>query len=165
VLLNTNNGTREPAYFDTVFGILQILTGRETIDSAFFAEDWFRANARWIGLVLAVVWIGMALWSLRWIRLWQRDPARRPHGWRRIAAILVPALLDLTMLYFIFLWLPGYVETPVRDVVVRAPDLGISILIVVGLALGWGVTRTVIYIWLLFLKNRSARPTTQVAAA
>jgi hypothetical protein len=94
----------------------------------------------------------MALWSLWRLRQWWRNPDRRPQHLLRIAAaILIPALLDLGIIYLIFVFLPDYTESPLQTVMVFAPDLAIEIYIMLALAAGWGLVRTLLYIWLLVL--------------
>ena len=152
VLMNANNNAHESLYWNTVFGILQILSGVNELESVSASEDWLTQNYRWIGVLLVSLWIVMALWALRRLGQWWRDPARRPRHPLRIAgAILIPALLDVGMLYFILMIAPDVAAAPLSTVMAFAPDLRLQIYVLLFLIGVWGLVRTLMYIWLLVL--------------
>lgn len=65
-------------------------------------------------------------------------------GRRRLAWLVLPALFDLSLLGFIWLYLPRTFETPVLAIIRNDPDIGVVIVVGTAVALLWGLTRTVL---------------------
>jgi hypothetical protein len=64
-----------------------------------------------------------------------------------VAVIVLPLLLDLIIVVLWLVILPTMNETPLQTIIVGAPDLGLLIILIALLALGWGALRTGLFVW------------------
>jgi CubicO group peptidase (beta-lactamase class C family) len=103
------------------------------------SEDLLTHYGTAIALTLVAAQIALLIQSIAAVRH-RRQLTRR----RRLIAIVVPLLFDLSLLAFIWLYLPTSFEAPVNAIVRSAPDVGLLILAATALALLWGAPRTVL---------------------
>lgn len=156
VLTNANDAPHESLYWNSIFGILQILSGVDNLESISASEDWLIQNSLWIGILLVIVWIAMALLKLRQLRKWWRDPSRQPRPIPGIiTAVVIPVLLDLGLIYFILFILPDLGRAPLGTLMAFSLDMRVNIYILLTMAGIWGLLRSMLYIWLLVLHRSS----------
>jgi hypothetical protein len=89
---------------------------------------------------LLLVW--MVRMTLAW-RRWQRQPAQRPHGWRRVGAVGLPLLLALGWALLLLIGIPQLFY-PLSVLCINVPDFGYTVLVSGALALGWSVVWTLL---------------------
>jgi CubicO group peptidase (beta-lactamase class C family) len=104
------------------------------------------------GLLAAILILlgGGALWSLRWLRRWRRDGPGGGQGKRALRAVLVPAAIDLALaLYVLAVFLPQNAVT-VPIALYFVPDVGLLLIGILVMTLGWGLLRTVLMLRAVF---------------
>lgn len=83
--------------------------------------------------VLLVVWL--ARMAFAW-RRWQRQPAQRPRGWRRVGAVGLPLVLPLVWGLLLLVGIPQALY-PLAVLQINVPDLGYTALVSGVLAVLW----------------------------
>ena len=150
LLMNGNNGLDNARIEHITTGVTSLVVGNKP--SPFMASNTVRPSLLlWILLVSAVQLLGL-IRSFVVLRRWQREPARRPRGWLRVGVRIVPPLvLNLLWALLLLVGLPtvGVLGAPLRALPIFAPDLGYALLLSSGLALGWGLIRPVLVLWVI----------------
>jgi hypothetical protein len=110
-------------------------------------------------MALAVVEVCGIGWSALVLRRWWQQPARRPNaGWRSTLRHLALPLVLHTLLAALFLVvLPRLYQAPMSFIRSHDPDVGYAALVTGGLALGWGIVRTVFVLALLWWQGPDRR--------
>jgi CubicO group peptidase (beta-lactamase class C family) len=123
--------------------IAQILLGKEP-SPLFAREDLLLQNAK---LLLAGAVILMALgipWGGRRIRRWWHDPASAPRGRSGLVRhVVLPLIVDLGVTALA--WWFVLDRSPTKDIALilsLAPDIGLSLIVIAVLGVGWGLLRT-----------------------
>jgi CubicO group peptidase (beta-lactamase class C family) len=166
LLMNTQavglNGPRQEQIKD---GVYRLLLGQQPVMGAPH-NITVVVGLGLITLVTAVLVLRMVR-SLVLLRRWRARPERRPRGWLRVGwHVAVPLVSE--MLWVLFL--VGVVQVaagsrssrPLRFMLEHVPDLGWMIVVSATLALGWGVLRTLLAIWVVRMPRapqHRARPT------
>jgi hypothetical protein len=110
-----------------------------------------------IVLGLALVQLGVMAWSLRTIRRWTREPARRPQGVVAVLwHVLVPLLFHLLLALIFLMGLPLLMNLPLSLLVENTPDLGTVAIVSGVIGLGWGIVRTILTVQLLRTRGQSS---------
>jgi CubicO group peptidase (beta-lactamase class C family) len=103
-------------------------------------EDWLTQNLRPLSLIIILLLLAsgiVAIWRLRHPAFSRRD------GWMFIAL----ALIDLALAgYLLFIRLPD-AKSSVPLTLRFQPDLGLMLLIILVLTLGWGLIRSLWAVW------------------
>jgi hypothetical protein len=86
-------------------------------------------------LVGEIIWLA---WSWSRLRLWRRQPDRRPHGLRAALWRGVPLLIELALA--VYLW--SLFKPSLGVALLYQPDLTVLALVICGLLVGWGSLRT-----------------------
>jgi len=86
-------------------------------------------------LVGALIWIA---WSWSLLRRWQRQPARRPRGWRAALWLGVPILIELGLAVYLL----SLLSPSLGVALLYQPDLTLLALVIAGLLVVWGGVRT-----------------------
>ncbi|MGD2078414.1 MAG: serine hydrolase domain-containing protein [Chloroflexota bacterium] len=134
LLLNTNNPTINSAFKNIAFDIALLALGQE-MQNYPLEEDWLTQNLRTLGIGLILVLLVLEWIALR--RLRGGEFGRRA-GW--LFAGL--AIMDLALAgYALFIRLPN-IESSVLQEVRYNPDLGLILVVVLLLTLGWGSLRS-----------------------
>ncbi len=143
ILMNLNDEAVPSRFTQIHLGIAQILLGGEP-GPLIVREDLLMQNAK---LLLGGVVILMALgipWAQRRIRRWRRDPASAPSGRSGLLRhVVLPLTVDLGVTAFA--WWFVFDRSPAKDIalIVRlAPDIGLSLVVIAILGVGWGLLRT-----------------------
>jgi CubicO group peptidase (beta-lactamase class C family) len=100
-------------------------------------------------VVLAILIAGVIL-SIRTLRRWRAQPDRRPRNRRQLIwHVVLPLLGNLLAGYVFMIGVPQMFGAPLEGALLIAPDLGYAILLIGLIGFGWGITRTVLAIWVL----------------
>jgi hypothetical protein len=141
------------------WGVVSLLAGKEpppVRGDVHFLRGLYIATF----VILALEIAGVIL-SIRTLRRWRAHPDRRPHGWGRVAWHVVLPLLGYLLAGYAFLVaVPQMFGTPLEGALLFAPDWGYAMLIGGAIGVGWGITWTVLAIWVL----RQPRSETATAA-
>lgn len=133
--LGPNNGS---AFSNVAFDVALLTLGLEAQHYP-PQEDWLSQNLRplGIGLILLLIISGaVAIRRLRGVNFSRRD------GWLFVAL----ALIDLALVgHLLFIRLPAATSVPLT--LRFEPDLGLLLLIILLLTLGWGLLRSLWAVW------------------
>ena len=154
ILLNMNSFNIHAGRLDIQDGVLSLLleqppsSGRDTHFMPAFVPFLTIAG------VTAVLVLGM-LRSMGTLRRWHTRPERRPQGWLGLGLhVVLPLALHLARALFLLVGRPQ-TGWSLAFILRHIPDLGWTLVLSAGLALGWGILRTVLAI--LVLRERGAR--------
>jgi len=115
-----------------------------------------------LGILLLAVTVqaaGMARTALL-LRRWHSRPEQRPLGWSAIAVrIGLPLLCNVGWGLFALVVVPTIFHVPLSFLRYIAPDFGTTLLVSGVVALGWGIMRTAVLLWM----RRAAEHRTAVA--
>jgi hypothetical protein len=166
LLMNTQafgvNGPRQEHIKD---GVYRLLLGQQLVVGAPHNMT-IVVGLGLIALVTAVLVLRMVR-SLVLLQRWGARAERRPRGWLRVGwHVVVPLVSEVLWVLFLI----GVVEVaagsrssrPVRFMLEHVPDLSWMIVVSATLALGWGMLRTILAIWVLRTPRapqQRARPT------
>jgi len=107
-------------------------------------------------LALLVQAAGMAR-TLRLLRRWRDQPDVRPQGRSALVTRLgLPLLANLGWSLFALLGVPALFGMPLSVIRYLAPDFGTTLLVSGVVALGWGIIRTAVLLWMLRAAERRA---------
>jgi len=150
VLMNANN--RWGSYLGDArlalipVGVAELLLGQPA--TVFPAS---RTPTLLLGILLLAVTVqaaGMARTALL-LRRWHSRPRLRPQGWIAVAVrIGLPLLCNLGWGLFALLGVPTLFHTPLSFIRYLAPDFGTTLLVSAVVALGWGIMRTAVLLWM-----------------
>ncbi len=153
--MNTAACAYESAFGGVAHRRALLAMGRELVPVGVY-EDIFPTNTLWIGIVRNAVWIVRLISALLTLRQWWRKPATRPRTLPQIArAVVLPAVIDVIMVVYIVLIVPVQFDAPLHTILAANPDRAILLHLMLVLAVGWGIIRTVLY--LLLIARRPAR--------
>ncbi len=160
VLLFNENSTLDKRGMDTAaFHVMGILMGYEPGSLALPTLAVPNMYPAFMGVfVLAlVIQVALTARSVHTLRRWQNQPQTRPQsGWRRGLALLLPLALNLGFAAFLlFGFLQSIMQLPLMTAVLFQPDIGILLAVLIGLAIGWGLIRTM---WAGVLLLRADEP-------
>jgi CubicO group peptidase (beta-lactamase class C family) len=150
VLMNTNDSfgrmlgdLRQPL---VPVGVAEVLLGQPA--TVFPASS---TPTLLLGILLLAVTVqaaGMARTALL-LRRWHSQPAQRPQGWIAVAVRMgLPLLCNLGWGLFTLVSVPTIFHVPLSFLRYLAPDFGTTLLVSGVVALGWGVVRTVVLLWM-----------------
>lgn len=132
--------------------VLRILHGEPPVPAVPSEEPlqqygWAVAMLFFIAELVSLVLGGRIL--LSWVR------SRRPIPQNRFAAVaILPLLLDTTVLWLGFVYVPAHFDDDLPVIIRTVPDAGLFIVPALILAATWGVARTVIVAWLWHRSRR-----------
>ncbi|RDV08604.1 class A beta-lactamase-related serine hydrolase [Arthrobacter sp. RT-1] len=150
LVINAND-TSAPSRLKAIdTNILRILHGQQPIP-AVVQEDWLQRYSWAVALGLLVAEL-LSLWLALGVLL--RSGGTYDGGGRLplLAAGLAALALDAFALWLCFIYAPARFDTGLLVIIRQFPDVGVSLVPVLGLAILWAVPRTV---WLLI---RALRP-------
>jgi CubicO group peptidase (beta-lactamase class C family) len=159
LLMNGSNGQARldiPAY-----GVMAQLVGVQAPEMpSSFTE--FTTKISLAILVILVVQIAAAGWSIIVLRRWRTNPSRRPRTLaRKIIRLGVPGLLNLLWAYVCAAVLPNVLMIPFEAL--RLMDFGVLTLLSLAIAVFWGmINKPILGIWAL---RNSSGPTTHQGAS
>jgi CubicO group peptidase (beta-lactamase class C family) len=151
VLMINGNDTSAPSRLKAIdSNVLRILHGQSPVP-AIVQEDWLQRYS-WavsLGLLLAEL---MSLWLSFRVLLGRTVPVR----WRSLLVLAASGLaLDGFALWLCFAYAPTRFDTNLAVIVRQFPDVGVTLVPVLALAVIWSVPRT---IWLLLKMWESPGP-------
>lgn len=167
VLLFNENSTLDKRGMDTAaFHVMGILLGYEPGSLAVPTLAVPNMYPAFMGIfvLMLVIQVALTARSVRTLRRWQNQPQTRPQsGWRKGLALLLPLALNLGFAAFIlFGFLQSVMQLPLMTAILFQPDVGILLALLIGLALGWGLVRTLWASVLLLRADQTAYGTALV---
>ncbi|CCQ47213.1 beta-lactamase family protein [Pseudarthrobacter siccitolerans] len=144
LVINAND-TSAPSRLKAIdTNILRILHGHSPVP-ALVQEDWLQRYSWAVALGLLVAEL-LSLWLA--LRVLLRSSGTYDGGGRlpRLASGLAALALDVFALWLCFIYAPARFDTNLLVIIRQFPDVGVSLVPVLGLAIGWAVPRTM---WLL----------------
>ena len=139
ILANANNGFKQSQFQGMIQDILGLLVGQPPVIQT---NPFERVLSIAFVVIVAIVILLLAGLVRSGTRLWrgQAMPAQRLHGW---PAVALPSILLLLVAWFFLSGMPQFFGTPLRGILLTAPDFG-YVLLAGGLAaLGWSMIRMV----------------------
>ena len=149
VLVNASHEFLVSVPIDLIgWGVISLLAGQDSLPArgdVHFLRGMYIATF----IVLAILIAGVIL-SIRTLRRWCAHPDRRPRNRRQIIwHVVLPLLGNLFAGYVFVVGLPQMLSSPIEGALLFAPDWGYAILLIGVIGFGWGITRTVLAIWVL----------------
>ena len=159
VLVNASHEFLVSVPIDLIgWGVISLLAGQDSLptrpDVHFLRGIYIAAF-----VVLAVLIIGM-ISSIRTLRRWRAQPDKRPRNRRQLIwHVVLPLLGNLLAGYLFMIGVPQMFGVPLEGALLFAPDWGYAILLIGVIGFGWGITRTVLAIWILRQPRAELVPT------
>lgn len=152
-LVINGNDTAAPSRLKAIdTNILRILYGHPPVPAVIY-EDWLQRYSWAVSLVLLLAEL-LSLWlSLRFL-LGRRPTAGRKR-WAAVVWAAVALALDAFALWLCLIYAPARFDTDLLVIIRQFPDVGVSLVPVLALAVLWPVPRTV---WLLAKAKGQHRP-------
>ncbi|MEW9874131.1 serine hydrolase domain-containing protein [Arthrobacter sp. HS15c] len=156
-LVINGNDTAAPSRLKAIdTNLLRVLHGHSPVPAVVF-EDWLQRYSWAVSFVLLLAEL-LSLWlALRFLLRGHPAPRRR---WAPLAWAAVALALDGFALWLCLIYAPARFDTHLFVIVRQFPDVGVSLVPILALAVLWPVPRTV---WLL-AKVRAPRPATHAVA-
>jgi CubicO group peptidase (beta-lactamase class C family) len=160
VLLNLNDEAAPSRFYQLHFGIAEILLGLEPPPLTQYDDLLGQYGKQLLAVTALLQLVGVA-WALRLLRRWRRHPPTesRTLGWR-IRHLVLPLALDLGVTvaaWWLVLDRARLGLTDIGVIVQLAPDVGLALILIALLGVGWGIVRTALTLGL-------GRPGTVAAA-
>jgi CubicO group peptidase (beta-lactamase class C family) len=149
VLVNASHEFLVSVPIDLIgWGVISLLAGQDSLPTrpdVHFLRGMYIATF----VTLAILIIGM-ISSIRTLRRWRAQPERRPRSRRQLIwHVVLPLLGNLLAGYVFMIGVPQMFGVPIEGALLYAPDFGYAILLIGLIGFGWGITRTVLAIWVL----------------
>ena len=142
-LVINGNDTSAPSRLRAIdANVLRILHGLPP-EPAVLEEDWLQRYSWAVALALLLAELLSLFLALAVLRR-RSAAARRP--WRPLAGAVAALALDAFVLWLCFIYAPARFDTKLPVIVYQFPDVGITLVPALALALTWPFART---IWLL----------------
>lgn len=142
-LVINGNDTAAPSRLKAIdTNVLRILHGQSPVP-AVVHEDWLQRYSWAVSLALLLAEL-LSLWLA--LRFLLRRQAPQKKLWAPVAWAAVALALDGFALWLCFLYAPARFDTSLPVIIRQFPDVGVSLVPVLALAILWPVPRTV---WLL----------------
>ncbi|MGY4542795.1 CubicO group peptidase (beta-lactamase class C family) [Arthrobacter sp. UYNi723] len=142
-LVINGNDTAAPSRLKAIdTNVLRILHGHSPVPAVVF-EDWLQRYSWAVALVLLLAEL-VSLWLA--LRFLLRRRAASPKRWVPLAWGVVALALDGFALWLCLSYAPARFDTHLFVIIRQFPDVGISLVPVLALAILWPIPRTV---WLL----------------
>ena len=143
VLVINGNDTSAPSRLKTIdTNVLRILHGQDPVPTV-VQEDWLQRYSWAVSLALLLLEL-LSLWLA--LSVLVRRPARARRRWSPLALAVGALVLDGFALWLCFVYAPAKFDTNLAVIIRQFPDVGVSLVPVLALAIVWSVPRTV---WLL----------------
>ncbi|WP_461174140.1 beta-lactamase family protein [Arthrobacter sp. Z1-9] len=147
-LVINGNDTAAPSRLKAIdTNILRILHGHSPVPAVVF-EDWLQQFSWAVSLALLLVEL-LSMWLALSVLLHGRFTAGK--RWAPVACAAAALALDAFALWLCLIYAPAKFDTDLLVIIRQFPDVGVSLVPVLGLATVWSIPRTV---WLLILMLR-----------
>lgn len=157
LVINAND-TSAPSRLKAIdTNVLRILHGQPPVP-AVVQEDWLQRYSWAVSLILLLAELASLALALSVLL---RKPAVALKRWLPWAAGAAALALDAFALWLCLVYAPARFDTHLAVIVRQFPDVGVTLVPVLALALLWPVPRTV---WLLFRMRASTRASRRSAA-
>jgi hypothetical protein len=160
ILENAENYMAAERMDALAFGVANLLVGRQPAPAE---------ADRFLQIVFAIILAGLLLqvigiiWSAGRLRRWQREPERRPRGWRSILwHVGGPFVLYLALGLMWLVGIPAFFDRSLAIIILYIPDMGYTLLAGGVLAIGWAFLRTGLVLW-MHLQRRPAAQAAETA--
>jgi CubicO group peptidase (beta-lactamase class C family) len=143
IIMNLNDEAAPSRFYQIHPGIAQILLGGEPKPLTSYEDPLSQYGKQILGGAAILMALGVA-WALRRIRSWRRDPASAPSGRSgMLRHVVLPLVVDLGVTAFAWWLVLSRSPTGEIPVILRfAPDIGLSLVVIALLGVGWGLLRT-----------------------
>lgn len=142
VLINGPDSIRSSAYSNIAFDVALLALGLEAQHYP-PQEDWLTQQLRPLSVIIILFLFASGVVAIRRLRRLRRSAFSRRDGWMFIAL----ALIDLALAgYLLFIRLPD-AKSSVPLTLRFQPDLGLLLLVILLLTLGWGLIRSLWAVW------------------
>jgi CubicO group peptidase (beta-lactamase class C family) len=144
ILMNTFDPAVDSAFRGFAFDLTLIANGGNAQYFSAWEEGFIVKYSRQIFSIVALLLFVELVWSLRkWNNL-RNDNSTNSRKKVIVLQILVPLVIDIALVgYFLWKVLPDAGASPI--ILIRhAPDLGILFIVIMILAVGWGIVRTLL---------------------
>jgi CubicO group peptidase (beta-lactamase class C family) len=136
-------------------GLASILLGGQPPDLASNLPLIYRLFVMFVALIQ----VAGIFWSAITFIRWSRSPQSRPRGvWKLVWHICIPFILNLVWSLALLIGVPtilgGY---PLSFLLYATPDLGYFLVMSGGIALVWGVVRTLVAVFIVRQQSTSGR--------
>jgi CubicO group peptidase (beta-lactamase class C family) len=162
VLMNLQDDFASSRFYQLHKGVAMILLGRDAPALVSY-DDPLGQYGRVIGIAWVLVVAALVAWSVRRYRRWRRDPGSTPRGrWAVVRRMVLPLLVDAALLagFWLLLSTRSEISGPAVARLLRlSPDIGLVVVLVSTIALGWAVIGT---IWTFRLLRRGVTGTESV---
>jgi CubicO group peptidase (beta-lactamase class C family) len=143
IVMNLNDEATPSRFYQIHPGIAQILLGGEPRLLMSYEDPLSQYGKLILGAATMLMALGF-VWALRRIRRWRHNPASAPNGRSGLLRnVVLPLMVDLGVTAFA--WWLVLSRSPTRDIPVilrLAPDVGLSLVLIALLGVGWGLLRT-----------------------
>jgi CubicO group peptidase (beta-lactamase class C family) len=156
VLMNLNDDLASSKFYQLHKGVAMILLGRDAPALVSY-DDPLGLYGRFIVVAWVLVLAALVGWSVRRYQRWRRDPGSTPRGgWAIGRGMVLPLLLDVALVAGF--WFLGSTRSeitiPALARLIRlSPDIGLVVVLVTTIGLGWAVIGT---IWTIRLLRRGS---------
>lgn len=145
VLMNLNDEAAPSRFYQLHFGIADILLGLDPSPLTQYDDLLGQYGKQLLAATALLQLIGVA-WAMRQLRRWRRDPPTesRTLGWR-IRNLMLPLALDLGVTaaaWWLVLDRARLGLTDIGVIVSQVPDVGLAMILIALLGIGWGIVRT-----------------------
>ncbi|MBX3055192.1 MAG: beta-lactamase family protein [Anaerolineae bacterium] len=142
VLINGPDSIRSSAYSNIAFDVVLLALGLEAQHYP-PQEDWLTQGLRPLSVIIILFLFASGVVAIRRLRRLRRSAFSRRDSWTFIAL----ALIDLALAgYLLFIRLPD-AKSSVSLTLRFQPDLGLLLLVILLLTLGWGLIRSLWAVW------------------
>jgi hypothetical protein len=145
ITMNLNDEATPSRFYQIHPGIAQILLGGEPRPLTSYEDPLSQYGKQILGAAAILMAVGVA-WALRRIRRWRRNPASAPSGRSGLLRhVVLPLVVDLGVTAFAWWLVLSHSPTGEFPVILRfAPDIGLSLVVIAILGIGWGLLRTAV---------------------
>jgi len=144
VLMNMNDENASSRFYQMHTGIAQILLGHDAPTLTSYDEPLMQYG-KLIGLAWVALLVAFVAWSVRRYRRWRREPGSAPRGWAVIRRMVVPLAAVVAQLvgFWLLVMSQGGSISDTPRVVRLWPDIGLIVIVVSLVSIGWIVIGTI----------------------
>jgi CubicO group peptidase (beta-lactamase class C family) len=152
LLMNSDDPAVESAFAQVGWDVVSIYSGNEPSNYP-PREDFIRQHALPIFIGLIILLLASCVWFIRKLRSLRQQPRADKSGWRKLLGyVVIPIAIDILLAWFLLAIELPQARITVWGLLRNAPDLGLLVILVLGLTLGWGAIRTLLMLQAIFRK-------------
>lgn len=162
-LMNSDDFARVSGYDYAARGAALLMLGIEPGEMQ-FSDDFLSQYGREITAAVIVIQLILLIAAVIQVRRWKQQPQTLPRLtlWTGLRYLVLPLVFDLALAYIFAVVIPEAFASPLDTILVFSLDIGLMMVIIFALALGWGTIRTILT--LLVLRRGARRATFAVVS-